>query len=65
MCKFCEGYSAINDIPVDESKDRCRITLYMKNKDLILNYDAFFCDSSINDEVLACINYCPLCGIKL
>lgn len=78
-CKFCKGelvkewgclgrsrkghlkYGYKESVKPVDFGETCDLTI--TDKTLHIDYNAYSCDSSFNDEIM--INYCPFCGRKL
>jgi hypothetical protein len=78
-CKFCKGelikewgclgrsrkgrlkYGYKERVKPVDFGETCDLTIY--GRTLHVDYDAYSCDSSFNDEIA--INFCPMCGRKL
>ena len=58
MCKFCENTKEIETIYET-------LRLRINGKHLGIYYDAFSWDSSIYEDNMVDIEYCPFCGKKI
>lgn len=69
MCDFCsrkmpKDWGRITSEKAFENESLASsLDAIIKDGILILDYDAYSCDSSFNEEIK--INFCPMCGKKL